>query len=479
MTPSRQQVLLVVLLGFNFFSCYVNGTPRNLLDLISSENGPLASAVEQLIEKDFLDRSTLVHFMMTSQHLHELDFVNELLARNQDRYVVDIYRKSSISSQRKLQVVITLDTIASFNDVEAFITREQFKSSTHILFVLLNGKQSEVRPIFDALWKKNIHNVNVLVRDQDTSVALMTFFPFKEGSECGGTEPHNVGSFVNGSFNVSLSSFFPDKLSDLQDCPVRVVTFEDTVSVYRKLEPDGNFTYLGFEIELLQEISRMFRFKIEFTYLDIPEAWGFVRPNGSSGGALGELVNGNQDLAIGMFYMKGYRLCCVDFSYFYYSFPMVFVVPPGAPYSAIENIFRPFTTFVWICMLITASTGFFVIIAIRFRFQRFKAFVFGSRVRQPLMNMLTVMLGGSQPQLPKRNFSRFLLAMFLIFCLVQRNVYQGSLYIFLKSDGMKRGVESFEEIIQRGYAVRTYEVYADMFLAQPEIMQRSEAPHKL
>lgn len=82
---------------------------------------------------------------------------------------------------------------------------------------------------------------------------------------------------------------------------------------------------------------------------------------------------------------------------------------------------------------------------------------------------LIVIFGGSQTKLPTRNFSRFLLMSFLLFCLVQRNVYQGSLYIFLQSDGRHKEVQSIDEMVENGFDFYMYESYTDIIESHPNI----------
>lgn len=65
--------------------------------------------------------------------------------------------------------------------------------------------------------------------------------------------------------------------------------------------------------------------------------------------------------------------------------------------------------------------------------------------------MFTAFIGGTQRPLPKRNFARFLLMMFLIFSLVIRTVYQGAFYQLLKSNKRHKGVQSMDEIVKSDF----------------------------
>lgn len=127
------------------------------------------------------------------------------------------------------------------------------------------------------------------------------------------------------------------------------------------------------------------------------------------------------------------------------------MIPPGESLTPFEKLFRPFQQTVWIFLFITLLTGAVVIFIFNFSKKSSKALVFGDDIRTPYLNMLIGIVGGSQHVLPKKSFSRSLLMMFLLFCLVQRSIYQGSLYIFLQSDGRNPDVATIDEMIEKNF----------------------------
>jgi hypothetical protein len=83
--------------------------------------------------------------------------------------------------------------------------------------------------------------------------------------------------------------------------------------------------------------------------------------------------------------------------------------------------------------------------------------------------MIAAILGLQQNRLPRRNFARFLLMMFLIFCLVLRNIYQGALYQFLQSDGRHKTPQTISELIEQKYQFVMTDAWLDVLEAHPEI----------
>lgn len=98
----------------------------------------------------------------------------------------------------------------------------------------------------------------------------------------------------------------------------------------------------------------------------------------------------------------------------------------GEPYSPLEKLIIPFDFEVWIALTVTFAVGFStVIILMKTRCSVWQKFVFGSNVRTPVLNIIIAFFGQGQNILPTRNFSRYLLMIFILFCLIIRTGYQG------------------------------------------------------
>lgn len=113
------------------------------------------------------------------------------------------------------------------------------------------------------------------------------------------------------------------------------------------------------------------------------------------------------------------------------------------------------------------SVRVITIIIINLKLKQLKNFVYGGNVKAPSMNMLSAMFG-----LPSRIFPYFVMMMFLLFCLVDRNVFQGALYIFLQSDGLKKEIQTIEEMAARNFIFYVYDTYIDFVDEKSVIYQR-------
>lgn len=143
----------------------------------------------------------------------------------------------------------------------------------------------------------------------------------------------------------------------------------------------------------------------------------------------------------------------------YVMVPMVFVIPPGEEYGDIEKFARPFDIKVWIIHLIVCSIGYLTVIVSRFS-ETIHNFIIGRSVKTPIINMIAVACGIPQTQLPKRNFARFLLMVYILYSLVFRSAYQGGIYKILQSSDRKPEVSSLKEMMEKNYAFHMYETLA-------------------
>lgn len=81
------------------------------------------------------------------------------------------------------------------------------------------------------------------------------------------------------------------------------------------------------------------------------------------------------------------------------------LMPLGELYTPLEKMILPFDETTWICFIFTMSFGVTLITILRFA-------------------------GGSTRVLPGRNFARFILMLFILFCLIMRTAYQSMMLIF-------------------------------------------------
>lgn len=88
---------------------------------------------------------------------------------------------------------------------------------------------------------------------------------------------------------------------------------------------------------------------------------------------------------------------------------------------------------------------------IKTRSQFVQDFIFGAGVKSPIFNMFVGLFGDSQFILPKTNFARYVLMMFLMYSLVIRTAYQGSYFDILQSNQAHGEVKPIDEMIKKDF----------------------------
>lgn len=403
-----------------------------------------------------------------------INFKTELLTIINKNYGIRLETmdfNNSIIHKVRQNTIFLIDDIENFQIVEKTIIPERYRMNGNFLFVLVDGYFDELQEIYDALWKRNIFSCYVIY-EYGSDIILNTFFPFDNSSSCGSTKPKIVSRFLNGKFdnNVLLTR----KLENLNECPIRIIAYVDPPHIFMRKFKNSSYELYGRGINFINAISAALNFTKEITVAKGEMPWGVVYENGTCTGNFEDLRKNIYDMTLGEFYMKAVRSKYFDNSIAYYVTPMVFIIPPGRPYKAIEKMLQPFDHVVWIILLITLVLAILVIIVVNTKFRHLKSFIYGRGVKSPVMNILVGLFGSQQTVLPGRNFSRFILMKFLILCLVLRSIYQGSLFQFLQSDKRHREIQSVDEMVKKDYTFYMYETGADVLQNNIEIIRRKK-----
>lgn len=376
--------------------------------------------------------------------------------------------ENTFSRRRRCVLMI----ISSFNDflkIRATLTRERFKFNGLYVISLVRGVLPEIRQIFKHLWRIQIFNVVVLFESSHETTQLQTFMPFNNRS-CNDVTPVNLIKYKNGKFEKEFFDLFPSKTRNMHGCQVNVALANSTPPfVLTTFSPNGTLEISGGDIKLLDVLSKSLNFKINYVFVGNE---GFFYPNGTSEGPMKYLMEEKADLSIANWWMKIIRLYHLDSTMPYLNDRLVFAISPGKELTTFEKLAYPFRLTVWVFIFICLALGFLVIFVIKRRSISEQNFVFGVGVKNPYLNMFIGLYGGSQKILPKTNFARFLLMLFLLYSLVMRTLYQGSFFRLMQSNKRHSEVESIEEMINDDFRFLIYFGDADQIDQIPVFKER-------
>jgi hypothetical protein len=180
------------------------------------------------------------------------------------------------------------------------------------------------------------------------------------------------------------------------------------------------------------------------------------------------------NLTLGYFATTASREFAMKSSYVYYTSNLVWAIPPGRENTPLEKLMKPFQKAVWISFLGTLVLSVAAVKIVQLKFPKpMKDFVFGPRVHDPLLNIVNIILGGSLPTLPTRNFARTILAIYMIYCFILQNSYKGSLFQFMQSTIREKEVKTVDEMLANKFNFYMMAGSRDLLANMPKVLERT------
>lgn len=435
----------------------------------TKEYSTLAEATGEVIVRSFsqLGSSPYMIFPEITRSNNVKDFKDELLSKTslQGNLVYRLLNSRNlqvVSERRQRSCIIITDIYEGLLEIFQEIKPHISKFNGIYLIVLTNGKIAQLSAIFILFWDNQIYNVNVMFATVNNSITIKSFNPFIH-EKCNFPTPITINEFQNGLFLKPVKeNFYPAKMQNLHKCTINVsvVDKNEPFVIIKSKKNSTKFEFSGRDINLMNSLAEQLNFKINYMFVAQDKN---SSKNESVDRLLKALLDSGAQLSISDWFLKANRLTVFDASTVYIRQSLVFVIPRGRQFSPFEKIIYPFKIDLWIMVGICFSIGFLFIFVIKRMSKRCQKVVFGDGVNYPYLNMITGFLGGSQNILPKKDFARFILMLFLLCSLVVRTVYQGSFYELVQHNKNHRKVRSIDEMIQNDFRFYINPGVADLF----------------
>lgn len=127
------------------------------------------------------------------------------------------------------------------------------------------------------------------------------------------------------------------------------------------------------------------------------------------------------------------------------------LIPPGENFTPYEKLFLPFDFFVWSLITLVFFMTFVTIGLVNLTNEKVQRTVFGTNVKTPSLNIAIIFFGLSMNVLPRKNFSRVILMIFILYSLIIRTAWQGKMFEFMQKNITKSEVHSIEEMLEKNY----------------------------
>lgn len=244
-----------------------------LLEKDLSTSSDLLDAADEIISANFKPNAVTINVILSlndETKRNRSDLINNLVARCD---VVLIEEVDSITHRQRLYNVILIEDFKSFLRLCPKLSSANFVIDGFFLLIAVKGSIPEIGEITKRLWKLLIHNAGILMTAEN-GTNLMTFFPFSKeqcdegkcAKRCDDSTPHIVRNF-NSTVTTKQEIFFPEKVSDMFQCPVKVVTFNTPPLMMIIYDSQRQFDLKGIDGEMLKVLSQILNFKIDLIHI--------------------------------------------------------------------------------------------------------------------------------------------------------------------------------------------------------------------
>lgn len=134
------------------------------------------------------------------------------------------------------------------------------------------------------------------------------------------------------------------------------------------------------------------------------------------------------------------------------------VTTPAEAYTAYEKLLLPFDSETWILLVVTFMVTFVTILIINRLSKGAQNIVYGKQVETPIWNVISIFFGISQTKLPTENFSRFILTLFIVFCLIFRTCFQSKSFEYMTSEPRRAPPKTPQDLKDMNYTIMVFNV---------------------
>ncbi|KAG5684345.1 hypothetical protein PVAND_013580 [Polypedilum vanderplanki] len=416
--------------------------------------------IDKIVKSDLKMEISSINLITTKKSHKEklLSKIIEKLSKEKSVIILNEESLNKLKIEKLMFNIFIIKSLEGFKNLSKKITNKKFNYGGYYVIIFENGTKEDSHEIFTLLWEFYIHNINLLRRENNT-IIVETFIPFQP-SKCNQTEPVEIAKYKNGKFITKPENFFPQKFKNFHRCPIKIPSFESsTPAILKRVLPDGTIEHYGRDVTNYRTLAEKLNLTLSIKFLNQYGSWGSILSNGTVTGAIGLVSRKEADFTLGNLLLKYERTQIMDYSNSYFLNSIVWIIPKGEPLSSFRKLIRPFDFWVWVFLIVTIFIGGITVLLILYQSISIKEFVFGEGVNTPFMNILLALFGVAQHKLPKRNFARFLLMSFMLFCLVIRSLYQGSVFQFLQASDREPEVASVEEMVKKGFTFYMHSSY--------------------
>ncbi|XP_021709593.1 uncharacterized protein LOC110679404 [Aedes aegypti] len=361
-------------------------------------------------------------------------------------------------------IIINSDSLTSLSIYD-------LKRISFLLLIVNMVDQMEIVPtIISELRNINIHRITIVSFDSTESAAVNISTLFRHRTiNC-----ENSHIYTTSSLSMKDSESFAKNLStershtDFRGCIMDIGIV--TMPPFTLIAQNGHeLLYSGVEVEMIRVLAEHFNFKIQFIHPPNGTKWGNLHENGSTG-LMALIQESKVDFAIGSLARTLARNTLLKGGVGSFYDQIVFGVPPGIPYSPLQQLARPVTTECWMFIIMTCIT---VSMLFSVDVDEHLCKINLKKCKISLTDVWSILLGGVKLHPPRKVFGRYLLLGWLMVTLVCRTAYQAILFGHLRRGVEFKPILTLQDMFEAGLQYYMYNISQRFFTRSPRIMMRS------
>lgn len=377
-------------------------------------------AISQITNRLHNMHSTKFNLMIHCDNRFEMKFASKLLNISSAPIHLICIQKSY-----KFDFGTSLITIGKFSEQVEFIPdlRPKYRSFSHFVHLIYDfvETQSENSTLEEEM---NYDRTSYVTHSTNTDQLFLFGNEFYQTSDCL-VSKKVINVFSVSSMTWQLETFIPI-YSDYHNC--EIVIYPMVIQFLSHSYADK------FKVRQYANILDIFVKHYNLSY--------FVA-NGS--------VKGFPDIVMPARFnnsaVKMYNIMHVTPSVYYFTSRLL--VSLDSPRTLLQKLEMPFDSITWQIIIASFVLSYLTIFVVNFLPAVVQKFVYGTRVTTPCLNVFQIVMGLSLSRIPGRNFARFILTLFTIYCLIIRTSYQGKLFEFLNDEITKPTANNLNEVLEK------------------------------
>lgn len=410
-------------------------------NLVSSGKNSLTIPIVEVIEKYFEAKSILFDLVIYGDD------------QKWCRYIItELYQRENVASASKTiamnksdmkgideSAIIFFKTEESFAEFNLNVNlKRKFAKDSKLLMVFGSHEAPKIEL---KTWNLGLNYPTILTSCRDQKSSFCLFAAETTTKEfCRKYQTTELNRFSKRSLTWKTQSFFRG-MESFHGCDLFVGVYHVFPYIYFEKFENGTSHYNGIHVKITEVLARKLNFTIQYGFYSVTRKQ-FSDPHfvpdfsPSTTGYQGFRPENDEIL--------GFQFLPSTYG---------FIIPYGEPYTPFEKLFLPFDVDTWIWFLIFMFGGVVAICILKFVPDSNRKFIIGRDVRAPMVNLFQVFFGVGLIRLPGRNFARYLLMMFILFCLIMRTAYQGKMYEFMQKVLRKPEVQSIQELMDKNFTI--------------------------